>query len=358
MPQVKAAVIERKEKISLQMFPRPKIEEDDLLLKVEMCGICGSDLHIFKGDFGEPYPLIPGHEFVGTVAELGPIAASKHGVKVGDKVAVEMILPCWECSWCRAGLYNLCQKDREEGRQYGCNVSSTRKPYLYGGWSEYLYVPSNAIVHRIPEHVPWESAVLTEPLAVSVRAVNLTPPKLGDNVLVVGAGPIGLLTIVAAKAAGAYPVILIGSRKERLDLGETLGADFTIDFRNEDAHSKLMEITNGKGADIVFETAGTAEAQKNSLDYACFGGTVNFIGLTGGKQVQLQTDFQMTFKELNVRSSFLSAWSYQGAINMIADGNFPVEKIITHTFPLNEVETAMAYFAERRENAIKVVLVP
>ncbi|ALS21804.1 MULTISPECIES: zinc-dependent alcohol dehydrogenase [Paenibacillus] len=358
MKAVKAAVIHKRGALEIRTFPKPVLNDEELLVKVHMCGICGSDQHIFRGDWGEPYPIIPGHEFVGTVEELGKNAAQKHGVKLGDKVAVEMILPCGACRWCKEGFYNLCVKDREEGRQYGCNISCTREPHLFGGWSQVLYVPSNAIVHRIPDHVPWHRAVLTEPLAVTVRAVHLTPPKLGDTVAVIGAGPIGLLTAVAAKAAGAAAVILIGTRDERLALGKQLGADEVIDFRKEDAGSRLLELTGGRGADLVFETAGTPQAQKDSLNYARKGGTVNYLGLTGNRPVTIETDNQMTFKELKLQTSFLSAWGYQGAIDLIASGRFPIEKMVTHEFALDEAEQALQCASNREEKAIKVVLIP
>nr|WP_285890038.1 alcohol dehydrogenase catalytic domain-containing protein [Halalkalibacter oceani] len=356
--RVKAAVITEKEKIGLQTFPLPELHEEDLLIKVEMCGVCGSDLHIFKGDWGEPYPLIPGHEFIGIVEAAGSKALGKHQVEIGDRVAVEMILPCGTCQPCRAGLYNLCVYDGKEGRQYGCNISSERQPHLYGGWAEYLYVPAHALVHQIPSHVPLKRAVLTEPLAVSVRAVNLTPPRLGDSVVVVGAGPIGLLTVVAAKAAGASPVMLVGSREERLALGREFGADEVLDYRDGNVFETLQKCLGGQGADIVFETAGTALAQRQSLEYAKPGGVVNYLGLTGNQPVQIETDKQMTFKELTIRSSFLSAWAYQGAIQIIAGGMYPIEKMITHQFSLEDVEEALACSANRKGKAIKVVLVP
>lgn len=356
MSKVKAAVITAKLKIEMKAFSIPEIGDKDLLVKVEMCGVCGSDLHIFQGDWGEPYPLIPGHEFIGRVEAVGSNASSLHNVKVGDRVAVEMILPCGECYPCKSGLYNLCEMDQEEGRQYGCNISSDREGNLYGGWSEYLYVPKNALVHRIPEHVPLKRAVLTEPLAVAVRAVNNTKPNLGESVVVVGAGPIGLLTVVAAKAAGAHPIILVGSREERLSLGKEFGADYVVDYRSEDVLGRVHNLTQGRGANVVFETAGTPKAQKESLDYAQVGGKVNFVGLTGNKSVQIETDLQMTFKELKVYTSFLSARAYQGAITIITDGQFPIEKMITHEFSLDEVEKAISYSANRTENAIKVAI--
>lgn len=357
MRSVKAAVITKRSNIQLQTFPTPKLKRNELLVRVEMCGICASDIHIFNGDWGEPYPLIPGHEFIGVVEDAGENALTYHGVDIGDRVAVEMIIPCWNCHFCRSGLYNLCEMDRLEGRQYGCNISCERTPHLYGGWAEFLYVPEQARVHRIPEHVPLKRAVLTEPLAVAVRAVNLTPPNIGDDVVVVGAGPIGLMTVVAAKAAGAN-VILVGSREERLTLGKQLGADEVIDYRKENVFERIAQLTGDFGARLVFETAGTVDAQRESLQYASVGGTVNYIGLTGNKPVSIQTDKQMTFKELNLQTSFLSAWAYEGAISIIASGKYPIEKMITHEFSLDEVERAIDYSLHRTDHAIKVVLVP
>ncbi|MFM1655603.1 zinc-binding dehydrogenase [Brevibacillus sp. B_LB10_24] len=358
MKAVKSAVISAKEQLEIRSFPLPGLGRGEMLIKVEMCGICGSDLHIFRGDWGEPYPLIPGHEFIGRVAQMGEGAAERHQVRIGDRVAVEMILPCWECEYCKAGRYNLCLQDRSEGRQYGCNISMTRAPSLYGGWSEYLFVPPNAIVHRIPEHVPLRRAVLVEPLAVAVRAVHLTPPRLGDCVAVIGAGPIGLLTAVAAKAAGAGCVILVGTREERLALGKELAADFAVDFRQENAREKVRAYSGGRGADIVFETAGTVSGQIDSLHYARTAGVVNYVGLTGNKTVPIHTDAEMTFKEVKLQTSFLSAGAYQAAIRIISGGRYPIEKLITHEFSLDQAYRGLQCAANRDEKAIKVILVP
>ena len=229
--------------LELQRLPIPEIGRRDLLMKVRLCGICGSDQHLLRNDWNTTYPLVLGHEFVGTVDRVGEQAAARHGVAAGDRIAVEMYVPCQECFFCRRGLYNLCERDLDEGWQFGCNIPTTRAPGLWGGYAEYLYVPYRALVHRVSSTVNWNAAVLIEPLAVAVRAVNLTPISLGDSVVVVGPGTIGLLAAVAAKSAGAGQVILVGTRDSRLALGAGMGADVVVNARDEGPGGE------GEGAD-------------------------------------------------------------------------------------------------------------
>ena len=354
--KVQAAVIEKPNVVKMATFPKPTLGPKDMLLKVKMCGICGSDIHIFHGAWAEiPYPIIPGHEFVGEVAEVGDEAARKHKVSVGEKVTVEMFLPCSSCFWCIRGYPNLCEVGPA---QFGGTISSAQPPHLWGGWAEYMYVPYEARVHKLPQEVPWEAAVLTEPLAVATRAVHLARIKPGDSAVVVGPGPIGLLSIVAAKTAGANPLILTGTREERLELGKELGADYVINVRKTEVIKMVNDLTAGRGADIVIEAAGTLNGQIESIKMARAGGTVIFVGLTGDKEITFNPDRLVVLKELRIQGSYLSAWAYEPAIKFISNNYQTLEKLVTHKFPLNEVKKALTYCAERRENCIKVVLVP
>ena len=354
--RVRAAVAVRQGTIEVQSFPLPEIGPRDMLVQVRLCGVCGSDLHLLRGDWGTPFPVILGHEFVGTVAQLGSEAREHHGVDVGDRVTVEMIVPCHECYWCRKGYYNLCAHDKKEGWEYGCNITCARPPHLWGGWAEYLYVPIQALVHRIPDHLPWEAAVLVEPLAVATRAVNLTPMLAGDTVAVVGPGTIGLLTTVAAKAAGAGTVILIGTRDSRLELGRALGADVLVNTARADARQEVLGVTGGRGADVVFETAGTPAAQQQALELARAGATVTILGLTGNRPVTLDLDRALMSPELRVQASFLSAWGYQGSIATLRSRRFPVEQLVTHVFPLEQAAQAVRFSAQRLEDCVKVAI--
>ncbi len=356
--EVRAAVAVAKDQIEIQRFPRPQLGPKDLLIRLALCGVCGSDPHLVRGDWPTPYPLVIGHEMIGTVEEATGEAESHHGVRVGDHVAIDMLVPCRACFFCQSGLPNLCERDMKEGWQLGCSVPTTRAPALWGGWAEMLYLPAEAAVFRVPETIPWNVAVLTEPLAVCCRAVRLTRPRLGDTAVVVGAGAIGLLSVVAAKAGGAQRVILVGSRANRLELGLALGADEAVDVRAGNALAEVLELTGGRGADVVFETAGTVEAQQRALPYARRGGTVTFIGMTGGKTVGLNIDAQIVEKELRLQGSNLSAGAYPAAIGILARGDLPFERLVTHTFPLAEAATALQTSVERLGDSIKVVIDP
>jgi len=220
-----------------------------------------------------------------------------------------------------------------------------------------LYVPPEAAVFRVPKEIPWDVAVLTEPLAVCCRAVLLSRPRLGDTAVVVGAGPIGLLCIPAVKAAGAQRVILVGSRANRLELSRALGADEVVDVRAGHALAEVLELTGGRGADLVFETAGTADSHAQSVTYARRGGTVTLIGLTGTKSAGFDTD-QIVADELRVQGSYLSAGAYPAAIGLLARGELPFERLVTQRFPLAEAARALQASVERRDGCIKVVIDP
>ena len=363
--KVTAAVLTAPRKIEIREFEKPELGPKDFLMKVKYCGICGSDVHIWEGHWNPPYPMILGHEFIGEVADSGSEALEWRQIRQGDQMAVEMIIPCHECEWCRRGYYNLCVSDDrsispENGVEYGCNIPITRKPTaLWGGYSQYLYVPENAIVHRYDKRIDWKEAALTEPLAVSVRAVKRGDIQAGDSVVVVGPGPIGLLTVVAAKAAGAQPIILTGTRDVRLKVGEALGADHTVNITEvRDLVEDVKKLTDGLGADIVLETAGTPLAQEQSLRMVRKSGTVVIVGLTGGKNLTMDPDADLMAKELDVKASFLSAHAYQEAIKIIQSGRFALKKVVTQIYPLRDVERAYQTLTKREKGVIKVLLDP
>jgi len=363
--KITAAVLTAPRNIELREFDRPELKPRDLLMKVRYCGICGSDIHLWEGSWNPPYPLILGHEFIGEVDEAGSEALQWRQLNRGDQVAVEMILPCHRCDLCRRGYYNLCHYDDRSiapdyGRQYGCNIPITRPPTaLWGGYSQFLYVPENAIVHKYERRVDWREGALTEPLAVSVRAIKLSQVSAGSSVVVMGPGTIGLMTVIAAKAAGADPVILTGTRDTRLRVGEDLGADHIVNVMGvQDPVKEVMRLTGGAGADVVVETAGTSSAQEQSFRMARKTGTVVLVGLTGEKSLTITPDRDIVAKELSVKGSILSAHAYQDAMGIIQSGKFALKKVVTHVFPLEEVERAFQVVVGRQEGVIKALLDP
>jgi threonine dehydrogenase-like Zn-dependent dehydrogenase len=280
-------------------------------------------------------------------------------------VVVEMIIPCHRCKWCLRGYYNLCVTDDrslspENGAQYGCNIPITRPPTaLWGGYSQFLYVPENALVHKLEKRVDWKEAALVEPLAVAVRAVKRGEVRSKETVVVLGPGTIGLLAVVAAKAAGAEPIILTGTRDSRLEMGKALGADATINITKiQEPVNEVRHLLGDSGADVVIETAGTPSAQGQSFNMARRGGMVVLVGLTGGMSLTLNPDSDLLPGELNVRSSYLSAHAYQNAIKIIQSERFDLEKLVTHIYPLRDVGEAFKRFMSRDGGAVKVLLDP
>ncbi|MBC9937195.1 MULTISPECIES: zinc-binding dehydrogenase [unclassified Leucobacter] len=343
--------------------PVPAPGPDDVLVRVALVGVCATDLHLLAGHIGDPFPLVPGHEFVGVVAALGAAAARDRRLAVGDRVAVEMLLPCGRCPRCREGRYNLCDLDDgaaglPRGRQMGVNIPRTVAPGLWGGYSDVLFVPREAIVHRLPEGLEWNRAVLTEPLAVAYRALTRGRVRAGDTVAVVGPGPVGLLVAAAAADAGAARVAMIGTRSERLALALELGADTVINSRETDPVAALHDAFGG-GADVVIEMAGVTSAQQQAVRLARRGGRVVLAGACGAAApVTFLADEDLLTREIDLLPSFLSAGGFEPAIAFLGRSTLPVERIVTHRFALEDTEAAFVTVSERADGALKVVLVP
>jgi threonine dehydrogenase-like Zn-dependent dehydrogenase len=344
--------------IEYREFDLPEIGPRDTLLKMKLAGVCGTDVHLFHGDWNPAYPLIQGHEIFGEVADIGSEAAKKHNVKPGDFVNAEVLIPCNDCYFCERGDYARCVKVELFG-----NITCDRPPHLWGGFAPYLYIPYNTRIHKFPKDVIPEAAVLIEPLGTAIRACKRSNVTIGTSTVVIGPGPIGLVSVVAAKAYGAEPVILIGTRDDRLALGKELGADYTIKIDDhstrEEVAERVREYVDDHEllAEVVLEAAGTVEAQKMGLGLLRPTGVMTIMGATGtGKTVQVDTYYEILLGEQRVQGSNLSGWAYEPAVSIINSKRFPLEKIVTHTFPPSELKMAIEYSANRIENAIKVVI--
>ncbi|MBT2500401.1 alcohol dehydrogenase catalytic domain-containing protein [Agromyces sp. ISL-38] len=357
-------VFEAPDEIALVHQPVPPVGIDDLLLRVVRVGICATDLHLLAGHIGDPFPLVPGHEFVGEVAAIGADAARRRGLEPGDRIAVEMLLPCRSCGRCREGRYNLCEADDPaaglgRGRQYGVNIPRTVEPGLWGGYADMLLVPAEAITHRLPATLPWDDAVLVEPLAVAFRAVHRSRLAPGETVVVIGPGPVGILTAAAARSAGAGRIVVIGTRDERLALARLFGADSVVNSRSEDVEAAVRAALGGRLADVVVEIAGVPEAQQQAVALARRGGRVVLAGACGaGVPVTFLADEQLLTREIDVLPSFLSAGGFEPAVAMLGRGEFPFSSLVTHRFALEEVAEAYRVVASRDGGVVKAVLDP
>ncbi|MCH7718642.1 MAG: alcohol dehydrogenase catalytic domain-containing protein, partial [Chloroflexi bacterium] len=337
---------------------------EEALLRVEACGICGSDYEQYQGIMPNlPFPLIPGHEPVGILVEIGEVAAQRWGVAQGDRVAVEALLPCGFCRQCRGGQYRLCS-GRRGLSGYGY-MSIESPPGLWGGYSEYLYLDPHTIVHPISRDIPPEIATLFNPLGAGIRWAHQVPgTKVGDTIVILGPGQRGLASVIAAREAGASCIIVSGlsADERKLALAREFGAHHTIDIERENLLQLVREVTDGAMADIVVDvTAYANEPVTQAIDVARRGGTVILAGMKGPKPVEGFFNDRVVAKELRIQGVFgVDFQAYEPAIRLIESGKYPLEKMHTHTLPLEEAERALQILAREipGEEAIHIALVP
>lgn len=361
--QVRAAVQRGPRDIVLQSFERPAVGPDDGLLRVEACGICGSDVEQYKGHLGgsDRPPSIPGHEILGVIEEVGERAAERWGVSPGDRVAVEIIIPCRSCARCLTGRYMSC---RNRHGAYSTTPVS-KAPALWGGYAEYMYLHPNTVMHKVRADIPPEIAVMFNPLGAGVRwAVDLGGTGLGDTVLILGAGQRGIASVIAARAVGAGTIIVTGLRtdKTKLDLARRYGADHTIVVEDTDTVDRVLEITDGAGADVVLELTPMArEPVQDALRAVRHGGTIVFAGLKGQQEIPLRTD-QIINKGVTVKGAYgVDFHGYEQAIRIIESGAVPLAALHTHSFRLDDAANAVETLAGEGSDghdAVHVAILP
>ena len=341
-------------------LPLPAVGADDALLRVEACGICGSDVESFEGVLRVPLPLVPGHEPVGVIEEIGERAARRWGVVPGDRVAVETLLPCGACRACRGGSYQLCAT-----RRIYSYIPLAEPPGLWGAYAESLYLPPNAILHKVDPALPAELAVLFNPLGAGFRwAVEMPRTQPGDTVLVMGPGQRGLAAVIACREVGAGAILVTGLARDahKLALARELGADHTLVADREDVRARVRELTGGRGADVVIEvTAFATEPVRDAVDCARMGGTVILAGVKGMKPVADFVSDKIVLKEVTVRGAIgVTHSAYRQAIRLIESGRVPLEKLQTHRFGLRDAERAVRTLAGEfpEEHAIHCCLLP
>ena len=358
---VRAAVLTAPRRFELRSFPRPRIGPDDGLLRTEACGICGSDVEQYHGVLGAGVlPSIPGHEALGIVEEVGERAAARWGVQPGDRVALEVLIPCRTCELCLTGRYMAC---RNRHATYGYSPV-TREPGLWGGYAEHVYLHPNAILHKIRNDIPAGVAVMFNPLGAGVRWIcHLGGVGLGDTVLILGPGQRGLAAVIAARAAGAGTVIVTGLARDarKLELAREFGADHTINVDEEDTVERVREITGDQLADVALEVTPVAtQPVVDALAAVRHGGRVVLAGLKGTHPVELLTDTIIN-KAITVVGAFgVDSRAYGEAIRIIESGRFPLEKLHTHSFELADADRALQTLAGDipGEEAVHVAICP
>jgi threonine dehydrogenase-like Zn-dependent dehydrogenase len=335
-------------KLELRELPLPDIDDESALLRVEACGICGSDVEQYAGALPVRLPVIPGHEPLGIIERIGDRAARRWGVNAGDRVAVETLIPCGHCRACIEGRYQVC---RGRGTMFGyAYVPLSHPPALWGAYADYMYLDPCSIVHPIRKDVPAAIAVLFNPLGAGFRwAVEVPQTRPGDTVLVLGPGQRGLASVIAARAAGADRIIVTGLARDahKLALALELGADHVINVEAEDAQTRVKELTNGHGADVVVEvSASSPEPVAEALHHVAIGGRIVLAGVKGFKTVPNFISDLVVVKEATIKGVFgVTTRAYDSAIRLIEAGRVPLEKLHTHDFALEEAERAIQTLA-------------
>ena len=364
--KVVAAVRVGPGKTEIREFPMPEIAEDAALMKMEVAGICGTDVKLYKKPPSNA-PVIMGHENIGIIAKAGREFTRRKGFKEGDLVFLEHYVMCGKCEWCHQGQYRHCEntdwRSNPDAIRYGY-TSAERPPHLWGGFAQYVYLPWNAVLHHVPKGVTPELAGLVTPMANGVEW-SLFDGGVGydSRVLIQGPGQQGLSQTVICKQAGASLIIVTGTSKDakRLEVAKKLGADYTIDVDREDPLARIMEITGGRGVDVVLDCtagAGTLPVLLGVEALKRKGGTL----VIQGEMVDFP-NFpigRITVKYITIKSA--RGHSYRAcelALQQLASKRFPLELVTTHSFGLNEVDYAIrSVGGEGAKDVIHVSLMP
>lgn len=332
----------------------PTIDDPkEIVVKVEACGICAGDIKAyggapsFWGDETQPSyikaPMIPGHEFIARIVDKGEAVED---FEIGDRVISEQIVPCWDCRFCNRGEYWMCEKHDLYGFQNNVN----------GGMAEYMKFTKEAINYKVPEGMPIEKAILIEPYACSLHAVQRANIKLGDFVVLSGAGTLGLGMVGAAKKSGAETLVVLDMKEDRLELAKQFGADIVMNPAKVDVVKEIKDMTEGYGCDIYIEATGHPKSVEQGLSaIRKLGRFVEFSVF--GEPVTVDWSIISDRKELDLLGSHLGPYCYPLVIDGIQKGDFPTEGVVTHQLALKYFEEGFELM-KKGDKSLKVVLVP
>ena len=343
---MKALLLKEYKHLEIAEMPMPEIGEQDVLVRVKACGICGSDIHGYDGSTGRRIPpLVMGHEAAGTVAAVGKKVSH---LSVGMGVTFDSTVSCGYCHFCRAGTINLCDNRRVLGvscgdyRQHGC-------------FAEFVAVPAH-ITYELPETLSFEHAAMIEAVSIAVHAVNRTPIKLGDSAVVVGTGMIGLLVVQALRTKGCGNIIAVDLDDGKLELAKQLGADISINSKSEDVTQQIKELTGGRGSDVVLEVVGMTPTIQLAINSVRKGGSVTLVGNLSPK-IELPLQLVVT-RELNILGSCASNGEYPACIELLNRGAIKVEPLISARISLDDTPAWFERLYKGEPGLMKVIVDP
>jgi erythritol/L-threitol dehydrogenase len=337
----------------VEKIARPVPGSREMVIRIGACGICASDCKCWSGAKmfwgSDPWvkaPVVPGHEFFGYVEEMGSEAGEHFGVALGDRVIAEQIVPCERCRYCTSGQYWMCEVH---------NIFGFQRQVADGGMAEWMRIPANARVHRIPPELSLEDAAIIEPLACAIHAVNRGDIQLDDVVVIAGAGPIGLMMVQVARLKTPRKLIVIDMVTERLELARRYGADVVIDPAHEDVLATVRRLTGGYGCDVYIEATGATGGVVQGLDMIRkLGRFVEFSVF--GSETAADWSIIGDRKELDIRGAHLGPYCYPIAIDLLARDLVTSDGIVTHDYPLEEWDDAIKM--ANSLDSVKVLMKP
>jgi len=343
---MKALVLSAYKQLQLEDVPIPQPANDELLIRIKACGICGSDVHGFDGSTGRRIPpIVMGHEAAGVVEAVGSKVVN---FKAGDRVTFDSTVYCGDCFYCKRGQINLCD-NREV---IGVSTPLFRR---MGAFAEYVTVPAR-IAYNLPDTMPFAHAALIEAASVAVHGASLTPIEPGDTAVVVGAGMIGLLTLQAIRQAGASLVFVVDLDDTRLKMARDLGATETFNSKRQDVVAEIQKRTEGRGVDVALECVGITDAIALAVEGVRKGGAVTLVGNVAPKiELALQS---VVSRQIRLQGSCASSGEYPECIAMMADGRLRVEPLVSAVAPLTEGASWFQRLYNREPGLLKVVLQP
>ena len=322
----------------------PQVKDDEVLVKLEYVGICGSDLHYYEtgaiGDYVVEPPFVLGHEPGGTVVEVGKNVTH---LKAGDRVALEPGKTCGHCEFCKTGRYNLCP-----------DVVFFATPPVDGVFQEYVAHEAD-LCFKLPDNVSTLEGALIEPLAVGFHAAIQGDAHLGQKAVVMGAGCIGLVSMMALKARGVSEVYVVDIMEKRLQKALELGADGVINGAEENVEEKIRQITDGRGVDLVIETAGTEVTTRQAISIAKKGSNIVLVGYSKSGEMTLPMSLVLD-KELTFKTVFRYRHIYPMAIEAVSQGKVNLKGIVTDIFDLDDAQKAMDYSVNNKADIVKAVI--
>jgi L-iditol 2-dehydrogenase len=343
---MKALLLSEYKTLDLVDVPKPQPDDGDLLIRVQACGICGSDVHGYDGSTGRRLPpVVMGHEAAGIVEAVGSEVTD---FRPGDHVTFDSTVFCGRCFYCRRGLVNLCDHREVIG-------VSTPDFHRMGAFAEYVTVPAR-IAYALPDDIPFAYAALIEAVSVAVHAVSLTPIALDDTVVVVGAGMIGLLALQAALLAGAGRVFVVDLDDSRLEFARNLGATCTFNSSSCDSVTEIRNLTSGRGADVALECVGISPSVNLAIESVRKGGMVTLVGNVAPR-VEIGLQSTVT-RQIRLQGSCASSGEYPTCISLISRGAIRVEPLLSAVAPLDEGAAWFNRLYAREPGLLKVVLQP